>query len=60
MGKLIDSLKGYKTYITVAVAFIIGGLNATGYIDMATTEKIWGILGFLGLGFIRSGINNSK
>lgn len=60
MGKLLGKLKGYKTYLTVAIAFVIGGLNAVGVIDAAMTERILVILGFLGLGFVRAGINNSK
>lgn len=60
MGKLLGKLKGYKTYLTIAIAFVIGGLNSVGVIDAALTERILVILGFLGLGFVRSGINNSK
>ena len=57
---MLKWLEGKKTYVTIAVAFIVGGLNAAGIIDSSTTEKVWGILGFLGLGFLRAGVNSSK
>ena len=60
MGKLLDILKGKKTYLVVAVAFILAGCNAVGWIDQPTTEKIYGILGFLGLGFLRAGVSNAS
>lgn len=60
MGKLLESLKGYKTHAAVVIAVALNGLAAIGYIDNATVERINIILGFLGLSFIRSGIKNSK
>ena len=60
MGEFISRFKGYKTYLTVAVAFVIGGLNYIGVIDNSLAEKIWTLLSFLGLSFVRAGIKNTK
>jgi len=55
---MIEKIKGYRTYICIAIAFALGGANAVGWIDSAMTEKIWAILGFLGLGFLRAGVSS--
>ena len=60
MGTFLKWLEGKKTYATIAIAFIIGGLNSAGVIDQGLTEKIWAILGFLGLGFLRAGVAKNE
>ena len=60
MSKIVKLLEGKKTYLAVVAAFVVGGLNAVGVLDTAMTEKIWTILTFLGLGFLRLGIKNIK
>lgn len=59
MNELIDSLKGYKTYLVVAISIIITGLLGTGYISQEQYEMFQGILAALGLGFLRAGVKNS-
>ena len=52
MAKLIEWLKGKRTYITVAVIFLLGGLQATG---VAVPEWVYVILTGLGITFSRVG-----
>jgi hypothetical protein len=59
MTQLIDSLKGYKTYIAAAVAIILTGLLGTGYINQQTYDMIMGILAPLGVIAMRAGMKNS-
>ncbi len=59
MNNLIDSLKGYKTYIVVALSILTTGLLGTGYITQEQYEMVTAILAALGVGFLRSGIKNS-
>ena len=49
-------LKGWKTYIVVAVAVIFNGLVSMGYADEGLRPTINAILGFLGLGALRAGV----
>jgi len=49
-------LKGWKTYIVVAVGIIFNGLVAMGYIDESMREPVNAVLAFLGLGAMRSAI----
>ncbi len=55
MEKIIELLKGKKTYITVGIGVILAGLKMYG-IDIP--DGVWQALGFLGLAFLRDGINN--
>jgi hypothetical protein len=55
----MNFLKGYKTYIVAALAVILAGLKALGYIDDTSYQTILAILGGLGLGFLRAGVKNS-
>ena len=54
LGKL---LQGKKTYVIVALTFIGAGLQAVG-VEIPTF--VWTLLGAMGLGAIRSGINKTK
>ena len=51
-------LKGWKTYIVVALGIIINGCIAMGYLEASMLPLINTILGFLGLAAIRAGIAN--
>ena len=53
MNKILDYLKGKKTYITVAVGIAVGVAQGLGYHVPPQTDVI---LGFLGLGFHRAGV----
>ena len=56
MGKLLNKIRGYKTYIIMVVGVLANGAIAMGYIDPEYLTTINSILGFLGLGTIRHGI----
>jgi len=49
-------LKGWKTYIVVALGVIVNGLIASGYIDASLLPTINAVLGFLGLAALRAGV----
>lgn len=51
-------LKGYKTYIVMAIGVIANGLFAMGYIPSEYIGLVNSILGFLGLGALRAGVTN--
>lgn len=53
--KIIELLKGKKTYITVAIGAILAGVKMYG-IDIP--DDVWTILGLFGLAFLRDAINN--
>ena len=59
MKKLQELLSGKKTYITAAV---VGGLAAAQVIwpEFTVPFWVWPILGALGLGFLRAGVEKSK
>jgi hypothetical protein len=40
MKNILNTGKGYRSYIAVAVLFVIGGLKAIGVIDEATASTI--------------------
>lgn len=50
-------LSGKKTYIVAIICFVVGGLQALGYIDAGLATKIDLILAPLGLAFLRSGVS---
>ena len=50
-------LKGYKTYFVVIVGVIVNGMIAMGYIPTEYLVTINSILGFLGLGALRAGVD---
>lgn len=54
MEKIQNLGKGYRTYIAVAVLFIIGGFKAIGVIDEATANTITTFAIGLGLFGIRA------
>ena len=47
---------GYKTYLVVAIGVIFNGLVAMGYVDEGLRETVNLVLGFLGLGALRSAV----
>jgi hypothetical protein len=47
-------MKGYRTYLTVAVGVVVSGLYAMGYISQDTFNAIASLAGFAGLGFLRA------
>jgi len=51
-------LKGYKTYIIMAIGVIANGCFAMGLIPVEWISIVNSILAFLGLGALRSGIAN--
>jgi hypothetical protein len=57
MQKLIDYLKGKKTYI---IALVIGALAGAQYMGLTIPEYVWVILGACGLGTLRSAISAIK
>jgi len=56
MGKIIEFLKGKKTYIVAAIGVIVNGLWAMGYIPAEWLPGINTVLAFLGLATLRAGI----
>jgi hypothetical protein len=58
MKKLINLLQGKKTYVVIVVAIVFNTLVQLGYIDYGYVEYVNIVLAALGLGALRSGINN--
>lgn len=58
MQAIIEKLQGYKTYIIMVLAFVFNiGITAGWWtLDNQVWDLINVILGFLGLGAIRSGL----
>lgn len=56
MSQLLGALKGYRTYITFGLAFIVGGLSLTGKITHDQAVNIDAMLVPLGFGFMRAAI----
>jgi len=56
LEKIGALLQGKKTYIVAALIFVVGGLQASGVV---IPDIVWPILGALGLGAVRSGIEKS-
>ena len=54
---MLDFLKGKKSYLVAIAVAIIAGLQAYGIV---IPEYTYAILGALGLGTIRAGIEKSK
>jgi len=57
MNKITNFLQGKKTYIIVVVAIVFNTLVQYGVIDPSYTEFVNIVLGALGLGTLRAGIN---
>lgn len=53
-------LSGYKTYIAAIAGVILTGLLAMGYIDQPMYNEVGGLLGFLGIAFLRAGVAKSQ
>ncbi len=59
-------LSGFKTYLVVAAGVVLNGLSASGQLDSTvlsdpnTINTANTVLGFLGLGALRSGVNKIK
>lgn len=56
MARLLEILKGKKTYIVAVIVFVLGGLDALGYTEITAT--VYALLGALGLASLRDGIAN--
>ena len=56
MAKLLNALKGKKTYILVAVGILCYGTEQMGLIPAGTVDKIDGLLVILGIGTVRSAL----
>jgi len=54
LKKLVDFLKGKKTYIIAILAGILAGFTAYGIV---IPEYVWILLGAFGLGSVRAAIN---
>ena len=57
MLKVIEWLKGKKTYIVVGVTFILGGLAASG---VSIPNWVYVALAAAGLGTLRAGVNKAE
>jgi hypothetical protein len=57
MKKLIEFLKGKKTYVVGLLMAFGTFAQAVGWIDTPTWEKVMGILAALGIVALRAGIN---
>ena len=55
--KVIDWLKGKKTYIIAGAVIVVAIL---GEFDIVVPEYVWGVLGALGLGFLRAGVQKAN
>jgi len=49
-------LKGWKTYLIMAIGVLVNGAFAMGYIPAEWIGLVNSILGFLGLGALRAGV----
>ena len=56
MSRIVKWFDGKKTYITMAIAFIVGGLEACG---ITVPGWVYAMLGALGMGFLRGGIKKT-
>ena len=58
--KIVNWLKGKKTYIVVIVGVLVNGMIAMEIIPRESFVTVNAILGFLGLGTIRAGIKSAE
>jgi hypothetical protein len=52
-------IRGKKTYIVAGVMAVISGLKLVGFIDQVSYDGIMGILGALGFGALRAGVEKT-
>jgi len=57
MTKLINKIRGYKTYMVVAVSACVFIAQMLGYIDETLANHIFTALGITGVATMRSAIN---
>lgn len=55
---MLSNLKGFRSYISLGLAFVIGGLGYIGVLDSGLAEKLSNLLAIVGLGFVRASIKN--
>jgi len=58
MNKVMTFLTGKKTYAVVIVAIVFNTLVQFGYLNASDAQYINVILGALGLGALRAGVNS--
>ena len=56
MAKLLNALKGKKTFIIVVIGVALYGAEQMGLIPAGTADKIDGLLVILGIGTVRSAL----
>ena len=57
MTKIVDYLKGKKTYL---IAVIVGIVAALQYLGIDIPEYVYAILAAFGLGFLRAGVTKKE
>ncbi|MCE5277213.1 MAG: hypothetical protein ABFD92_16920 [Planctomycetaceae bacterium] len=56
MKSILEWFEGKKTYITAAVTFVLGGLQALG---VEVPAWLYAVLASLGITFLRSGVEKT-
>ena len=59
MQPVLTFLRGKKTYILVACALAVAGLDMTGVIDDGSANTALTVLGFGGLATLRAGVTSA-
>jgi len=57
MTNLINKIRGYKTYMVVAVSACVFVAQMLGYMDQELASQIYTFLGITGVATLRSAIN---
>jgi hypothetical protein len=52
-------IRGKRTYIVAGIMAVVSGLKIFGVIDPVTYEGIMGVLGALGFGALRAGVEKA-
>ena len=55
----LDFLPGYKTYIVAFLIGVVAFCQYSGFIDMATAQLLYGILGATGTATVAAKINRN-
>lgn len=54
---MLDKLKGYRTYLSVAAVIIVTILKSLGHIDESTYQNLVALFGGAGLAFLRAAVD---